>query len=1065
MPSRIADAQFSYTFDNWDKTLAPLFADAVYTAVYKKDVNQYKVTFYDEDGTSVLDEHLENYGATPTFSKSAPIKASSTQYDYTFKGWDRTLEKVVGPSSYKAQYSSKVRQYKVTFLDEGGAELQSSSWDYGATPVYSGNTPTKSGDKRYTYTFNDWDKTIGPVTGDTTYTAKYQSVTNQYTVSFVDSNGQVLQASTYDYGTMPSYTGTVTPSKAKTAEFSYAFNTWSPALSTVIGDVTYTASFTSSVNTYTVRFLNEDGTELSKQTLPYGTEVTYQGTTPTKTADVQYTYTFKDWDKTLAKVTGDATYTATFANTTNQYKVTFVNSDGTVLQSSSWDYGATPTFTAKEPLKNPDGTNAYIFNGWNKTIGTVTGDVTYTATFKPYSYTLKYTYDSSTTSYAVSGYSGYFHDIVIPETYNDGTNGEHDVTALNSYVFQNSTTLSRVKILARLTSFGTKAFAYDSALFDVSLPEGLALLDGDAVFAGSSLVTSLNLPSTVATISSNFFQSSYLTSITIPQAVTSIGSNAFQDCRNLETAAFAGVPQITTLGERAFLNCKAFKKIDFPKSISAFGYGTFEGCSVLDEVTFESGFTSLNGDVVFRNCTSLKSVAIPSTVTVISDGFFAETGITSLTIPATLITIGSYTFHKDLALTSVTVEDGSILETMGEAAFADCTALNSFVFAGSAAKLTNIGKNTFMNDTALTTLTMAGSNAIKLDSPLYKAGKLEHVSLPEDWTSIPESFFAGSTIESYVIPRTITKIGASAFDSCKSLKSISFESGSSLSEIGDYAFSGCTSLTSIPLPQTVMKIDSNAFNGCTALTSFKMPVLTTYLGDSAFINCTGLTMVDFTGCGKITAYNTPFKGCTAFTSVSIPSSMTVIGKELFETSCLTSISIPNTVTEIENGAFNYCKSLASVSFASGSTLTKIDDSAFQNDTALTNIKIPASVTRIESYAFAGCTALATVDFSGCNAIYGDTYLFDGDTAFTSVTIPASMTEIGSYLFCRSSLTSVLIPVTVTKIDNNAFDYCEALTDFRYAGTVAQWNAITKGSDWHIQAGFTTVTCTDGVVTL
>ena len=76
-----------------------------------------------------------------------------------------------------------------------------------------------------------------------------------------------------------------------------------------------------------------------------------------------------------------------------------------------------------------------------------------------------------------------------------------------------------------------------------------------------------------------------------------------------------------------------------------------------------------------------------------------------------------------------------------------------------------------------------------------------------------------------------------------------------------------------------------------------------------------------------------------------------------------------------------------------------------------------------------------------------------------------MTEIGSYLFTRSSLTSIVIPATVTKIDNNAFDYCQALTNFQFAGTMAQWAAITKGDNWHNNAGFTTVVCTDGTVTL
>jgi len=706
--------------------------------------------------------------------------------------------------------------------------------------------------------------------------------------------------------------------------------------------------------------------------------VTYKGATPTKAADVQYTYTFNSWDKSVAKVTGDATYTATFSNKTNQYTIKFVNEDGTVLQSSAWDYGATPTFTAKEPLKDPDTANAYIFDGWTEAIGTVTGDKTYTATFKPYAYALKYTYDSTTTSYTVSGYSGYFHDVVIPETYNDGTNGEHAVTTLKDQVFRNSTTLTRVKILARLTNFGSNSFGLDTALNEVSLPEGLPLLNGYEVFCGASLLSALTIPSTVTSISANFFQKSYLASLDIPQAVTSIANNAFDSSAKLETVTFSGVPQIASLGDHAFLNCKAFKSVVIPSTISAFGTGAFEGCSLLDSVTLKEGFTSLNGSVVFQNCVALKSVIIPSSVTTISDSFFAEGGLTSVSIPSTVITISGSCFKSNKYLTSVTIEDGSILETIGDNAFANCPALTSFVFAGTAAKLTNIGKNTFLNDTALDKFTMAGPNNVSNDSPLDNAGKLSDVTLPSDWTKIPNNFFAGSTIESYVVPRQITEIGDSAFKGCSSLTSLTFESGSQLTQI-----------------------DANAFRDDVALTSVKIPATVTALGSYAFGYCKALSSLDLTGCGKIgsTAFNEdgPFDGCTSLTSVTIPSSMTEIGYRLFKNSALTSIVLPNTVKVINSNAFENCDSLTSVTFASGTQqLTKIGSSAF--------------------------------------------------------------------LSCKA-LTSIILPATLTNIDSNAFDSCTALTDFQFAGTRAQWAAITKGNDWHVNAGFTTVTCTDGVVTL
>ena len=241
-----------------------------------------------------------------------------------------------------------------------------------------------------------------------------------------------------------------------------------------------------------------------------------------------------------------------------------------------------------------------------------------------------------------------------------------------------------------------------------------------------------------------------------------------------------------------------------------------------------------------------------------------------------------------------------------------------------------------------------------------------------------------------------------------------------VTSIGSYAFFYCTSLTSVTIPDSVTSIGDEAFDGCRSLTSVTIPDGVTSIGESAFRGCWSLTSVTIPD-GVTSICDNTFDGCTSLTSVTIPDSVTSIGDSAFQgCTSLTSVTIPDSVTYIGDYAFRSCTSLTSVTIPDG--VTSIGEYAFSHCTSLTSVTIPDSVTSIRDSVFCNCRSL------------------------TSVTIPDGVTIINDAVFngC-TSLTSVTIPDSVTSIGGSAFYNCTSLTDVYYAGSEAQWKAISISS--------------------
>ncbi len=323
VPEKEATAEFTYTFADWDKTIVPATDDAEYFAVYSSVVNEYTITFKNEDGT-VLQTGKLPYGELPVYGGAVPEKTATDEFTYFFDGWNKEIEKVTGDAEYFAVYSSSVNKYTVVFRNEDSTVLQSEELPYGEMPVYSGALPEKTATAEFTYYFDGWDKEIVRVTGDAEYLAVYTSEINEYDVVFKNYDGAILQSTKIAYGQLPEYTGK-TPEKAKTAEYTYSFEGWDKDISKVTGAAEYTAQFSAEKNYYTVTFKNYSGEVLEVQQVAYGDAAVYTGATPTKAAGDDYYYVFVGWDVDVEYITQDTTATAEFEEKEFSFCEKFIN--------------------------------------------------------------------------------------------------------------------------------------------------------------------------------------------------------------------------------------------------------------------------------------------------------------------------------------------------------------------------------------------------------------------------------------------------------------------------------------------------------------------------------------------------------------------------------------------------------------------------------------------------------------------------------------------------------------------------------------------------------------------
>ncbi|MCH5153179.1 MAG: leucine-rich repeat protein [Clostridiales bacterium] len=551
------------------------------------------------------------------------------------------------------------------------------------------------------------------------------------------------------------------------------------------------------------------------------------------------------------------------------------------------------------------------------------------------------------------------------------------VTSIGNYALRNCASLTTITIPEGVTSLGSYAFYGCTSLAKVIFEDNSKLASiKESTFYGCSSLTSIDIPSQVVSIEQEaFYGCTALVSVTIPESLSSVGSSAFTSCKKLVEIWNYSSLQLE----------KGSRSYGFIAYYAIYIYNVDEASKLVEIDGFVFDCTD-SGDYLVYYSGSETELILPSKgptsdeYSIYDNAFYCCSNLISVTIPASVTSIGDSAFNNCTSLVTVNFDGDSRLVSIDSSAFANCSSLSAITIPAS---VTSIGSSAFYECTDLATVTFESN--IQLTTI-------------ELWI-----FTECSSLTSIVIPASVTQIRSFAFYKCTSLVTVTFENGSQLVSFDENAFSYCNSLTSITVPSTVISIGGNAFQCCYRLlevwnySSLDITKGATTNGEVAYyalyvygvgeqsrlVEKDGFVF-DCTDDGDYLVY---YRGSEV--QLTLPSTSpngnkySIYKYAFYDCGNLTHITISSGVTSIGSAAFYGCSSLTSITIPQG--VTALGGSTFYGCGSLTRIVIPVSLTTIGNLAFGQCDNLVVVFYYGTADQWNNITIGSSNTSLTNAT--------------------------------------------------------------------------------